>query len=72
VNINIADHQPIKVNLFLASREEHGLRVLRRIFGSTRDEVTGSWKNLHNEELNNFYCSSSIIRIFKPRDAHGM
>jgi hypothetical protein len=42
-------------------------RVLRRIFGSKRDEVTGEWRNLHNEELQNLYSSPSIIRIIKSR-----
>jgi hypothetical protein len=36
-------------------------RVLRRIFGPNRDEVIGGWRNLHNEELHNLYCSPSII-----------
>jgi hypothetical protein len=40
-------------------------RVLRRIFGSKRDEVTGEWRNLHNEELRDLYSSPSIIRIIK-------
>jgi hypothetical protein len=43
------------------------LRVLRRIFGSKRDEVTGGWRKLHNEELHNLYSSPSIIRMIKPR-----
>jgi hypothetical protein len=42
-------------------------RVLRRIFGPKRDEVTGGWKKLHNEELHNLYYSPSIIRIIKWR-----
>jgi hypothetical protein len=42
-------------------------RVLRRIFGPKRDEVTGEWKKLHNEELRDLYSSPSIIRIIKPR-----
>jgi hypothetical protein len=42
-------------------------RVLRRIFGSKRDGVTGGWRKLHNEELHNLYCSPSIIRIIKSR-----
>jgi hypothetical protein len=42
-------------------------RVLRRIFGSRRDEVMGGWTKLHNEELHNLYCSPSIIRIIKSR-----
>jgi hypothetical protein len=41
--------------------------VLRRIFGPKRDEVTGEWRTLHNEELRNLYSSSSIIRIIKSR-----
>jgi hypothetical protein len=40
-------------------------RVLRRIFGPKRDEVTGGWRKLHNEELHNLYSSPSIIRIVK-------
>jgi hypothetical protein len=52
--------------------EEHRLRVfekrvLRRIFGPKRHEVTGGWKKLHNEELHNLYCSPSIIRMIKSR-----
>jgi hypothetical protein len=42
-------------------------RVLRRIFGPKRDEVTGEWKKLHNEELRELYSSPSIIRIIKSR-----
>jgi hypothetical protein len=40
-------------------------RVLRRIFGPKRDEVTGVWRKLHNEELHNLYSSPSIIRMIK-------
>jgi hypothetical protein len=48
-------------------REEHRLRVfenrvLRRIFGPKRDEGTGCWRKLHNEELRNLYSSPSIIK----------
>jgi hypothetical protein len=42
-------------------------RVLRRIFGPKRDEVTGEWRKLHNEELHGLYSSPSIIRIIKSR-----
>jgi hypothetical protein len=42
-------------------------RVLRRIFGPKRDEVTGGWKKLHNEELHNFYSSPDIIRMIMSR-----
>ena len=40
-------------------------RVLRRIFGPKRDEVTGEWRKLHNEELNVLYSSPNIIRVMK-------
>jgi hypothetical protein len=42
-------------------------RVLRRIFGPKRDEVTGEWRKLHNEELNNLYYSPNIVRVIKSR-----
>jgi hypothetical protein len=53
-------------------REEHRLRVfenrvLRRIFGPKRDEVTGGWRKLHNEELHDLYASPSIVRVIKAR-----
>jgi hypothetical protein len=56
----------------LTLREEHGLRVfenrvLRRIFGPKRDEVTGEWRKLHNKELHDLYSSPSIIRIIKSK-----
>ena len=41
--------------------------VLRRIFGPRRDEVTGDWRRLHNEELNDLYCSPNIVRVIKWR-----
>jgi hypothetical protein len=55
-------------------REEHRLRVfekrvLRRILGSKRDDVTESWRKLHNVELHNFHSSLSIIRMMKSRRA---
>jgi len=42
-------------------------RVVRRIFGPKRDEVTGEWRKLHNEELNDLYCSPHIIRVIRSR-----
>jgi hypothetical protein len=56
----------------LTLREEHRLgvfenRVLRRIFGPKRDDVTGEWRKLHNEELHNLYSSPDIIRQVKSR-----
>ena len=40
---------------------------LRRIFGPKTDEVTGEWRKLHNEELNDLYCSPNIVRVMKSR-----
>jgi hypothetical protein len=53
-------------------REEYrlrvfGKRVLRKIFGPKRDEVTGEWRKLHNEEHRDLYSSPSITRIIKSR-----
>jgi hypothetical protein len=42
-------------------------RVLRRIFGPKRNEVTGGWRKLHNEELHGLYSSPSIVRLIKAR-----
>ena len=42
-------------------------RVLRRVFGPKRDEVTGEWRKLHTEELNNLYSLPSIVRVVKSR-----
>jgi hypothetical protein len=58
--------------LSLTLREEHRLRVfenrvLRRIFGPNRDEVTGGRRKLHNEELHGLYSSPSIVRVMKAR-----
>ena len=41
--------------------------MLSRIFGPKRDEVTGEWRKLHNEELNDLYCSPNIVRVIKWR-----
>ena len=56
----------------LTLREERRLRVfenrvLRKIFGAKRDKVTGEWRKLHNEELNDLYCSPSIVRVITSR-----
>jgi hypothetical protein len=42
-------------------------RVLREIFGPKRDEVTGEWRKLHNEELYDLYSSRNIVRVIKPK-----
>jgi len=41
--------------------------VLRKIFGPRRDEVTGEWRRLHNEELNDLYSSPNFVRVIKSR-----
>ena len=56
----------------LTLREEHRLRVfenrvLRRIFGPRRGRVTGQWRKLHNQELNDLFYSPSIVRVIKSR-----
>jgi hypothetical protein len=53
-------------------REESRLRVfenrvLRRVFGPKRDEVTGEWRKLHKEKLNDLYSLPSIVRVVKSR-----
>ena len=53
-------------------KEEHRFRVfenkvLRKIFGAKRDEITGEWRKLHNTELHALYSSSNIIRNLKSR-----
>ena len=62
----------VRENWSLTLREERKLRVfenmvLRRIFGPRREEVTGEWWGLHNEELNDLYSSPSIVRVIKSR-----
>ena len=56
----------------LTLREERrlrvfGNRVLRRVFGPKRDEVTAEWRKLHNEELNDLYSLPNIVRVVKSR-----
>ena len=68
--INISAMKPTTCSLKL--REERKLRVseymaLRRIFGPTWDEVTGDWRRLHNEEVNDLYSSPNIVRVIKSR-----
>jgi hypothetical protein len=54
----------------LTLREERRLRVfenrvLRRIFGPKRDDVTGEWRKVHNEELNDLYSLPNLVRVIK-------
>ena len=79
--LNVYIYYPIKIlsvvlygceTWSLTLREERRLRVfenrvLRRIFGSERDEVTGEWRKLHKEELNYPYCSPSIVLVITSR-----
>jgi hypothetical protein len=79
-NVNIKIHRTVILPVVLGGcetwslilREECRLRVfenrvLRRIFGPKRDEVTGEWRRLHNKELYALYCSPNIIRVIKSR-----
>jgi hypothetical protein len=64
--------EAIQCKWSLTLREESRMRVfesrvLRRIFGPKRDKVTGEWRKLHNEELNNLYTSPNIVRVIKSR-----
>ena len=78
-NLNIEIYRTIILSVVLYGcetwsltvREERKLRVfenrmLRRIFGPKRDELTGEWRKLH-EELDDLYCSSNIVRVIKSR-----
>ena len=76
--INTREGTPLPVVLYVCEtwslnlREERKLRVfenmvLRRIFGPRREEVTGEWRRLHNEELNDLYSSPNIVRVIKSR-----
>ena len=69
---NIFSHYLVDESWSLTFREERKLRVfenmvLRRIFGPRRDEVTGEWRRLHSEELNDLYSSPNIVRVIKSR-----
>jgi len=79
-NLNIKIYRTIILPVVLCGceawsltwREERKLRVfenmvLRRVFGPRRDEVTGEWWRLHNEELNDLYSSPNIMRVIKSR-----
>ena len=79
-NLNIKIHRTIILPVVLYGCETWSLtlweerrlrvfenKVLRRIFGPRRDEVTGDWRRLHNEELNDLYCSPNIARVIKSR-----
>ena len=72
IMFNANDDWGLLCFMYLTLRVEHRLmvfenRVLRRIFGPKRDRVTGEWKKLHNEELNDLYSSPNIVRVIKSR-----
>ena len=62
-----SDRTKIFVTLVYTELRVFENMVLRRIFGPRRDEVTGEWRRLHNEELNDLYCSPNIVRVIKSR-----
>ena len=47
-------------------------RIMMRIFGPKGDEITGEWRKLHNEELNDLYCSPNVFRVMKSRKMRWM
>jgi hypothetical protein len=62
--LNLAEFSKEVLAVFLRVFEN---RVLRRIFGTKRDEATGEWRRLHNEGLNDLYSSPNIIWVIKSR-----
>ena len=79
-NLKIKIHRTIILSVVLYGcetwsltlREERKLRafenmVIRRIFGPRRDEITGEWRRLHNEELNDLYSSPNIVGVIKSK-----
>ena len=79
-NLNIKIYRTVILPVVLYGRETWSLtlqeerklrvfenKVLRRIFVPRRDEVTGEWRRLHNEELNDLYCSPNIVHVIKSR-----
>ena len=77
---SVTEHRTIILPVVLYGRENWSLtlreecrlrvfenRVLRRLFRPKRDEVTGEWSKLHNEELNDLYFSPNIVRLIKSR-----
>jgi len=79
-NLKIKKYRTITLSVVVYERETWSLtlrevrrlrmlenRVLRKVFGSNRDYVTGEWRKIHNEELSYLYCSPNIIRVIKLR-----
>ena len=58
-------HAPTRHNTSLCLYYLLDNRMLRRIFGSKRDEVTGEWRKLNNEEIYDLYCSPNIVLLIK-------
>jgi hypothetical protein len=74
-NLNIKIYRTIIMSVLygcetwsLTLREEGRPRVLWRVFGPKRDEVTGEWRKLHNEELGDLYSLPNIVRVVKSRE----
>jgi hypothetical protein len=68
--MKIKVYRVITFPVVLYVREEHRLRVfenrvLRKIFGLKRDKLTGEWRKLYNEELNDMYSSPNIVQVIK-------
>jgi len=63
-NLKIKIYKSIILPVFVWLRGIEN-RVLRRIFGPKRDEVTREWRKLHNEELNDLYSSPNIVQVIK-------
>jgi hypothetical protein len=65
--VHVLSFPSLLVWLKIHSYFRSGFRLLGRIFGRKRDEVTGSWRKLHDEELHGLYSSPSIVRVMKAR-----
>ena len=72
ITFNLLQYEPMNAYNYIQVKILHHTNccmnmVLRRIFGPRRDEVTGEWRRLHNEELNDLYSSPNMVRVIKSR-----